>query len=142
MKNTITRVEAMNYAIESVQYAIKEFGAYAECDEELVKVLTKIRDQIAKPHTTSPEAKSKANEKRKAATAAARAALMEQILPVLRNALTEPMTAKALFDKAKNGLPADFTAAKVQYILLHEMADEVVKTEAKGEANTYAPKVA
>ena len=90
MKNTITRVEAMNYAIESVQYAIKEFGAYAECDEELVKVLTKIRDQIAKPHTTSPEAKSKANEKRKAATAAARAALMEQVLPVLQRGQLPP----------------------------------------------------
>ena len=36
-----------------------------------------------------------------------------------------------------NALPADFTAAKVQYILIHELADEVVKTEAKGKANVY-----
>lgn len=138
MKNTITRVDALNYAIAAVTSSTEVLTN----PNEIVEILTKIRDQIAKPHTTSPEAKSKANEKRKAATAAARAALMEQVLPVLRGAFTEPMTAKALFEKAKNGLPADFTAAKVQYILLHEMADEVVKTEAKGEANTYAPKAA
>ena len=140
MKNTITRVEAMNYAIESVNHAIKEYGAYAECDEELVKVLTKIRDQIAKPHTTSPEAKSKANEKRKAATAAARATLVESVAPVLREVLShtlQGLTAKEIFSEAQNRLPEDFTAPKVQNILLREMRSELDIVEAKGKANLY-----
>ena len=135
--STLTASTYTNPSYDGKETTRKEIPA-----TEVVEILQKMIDQLSKPHTTSPEAKSKANEKRKAATAAARSALMEQVLPVLRDALTEPMTAKALFEKAKDGLPADFTAAKVQYILLHEMADEVVKTEAKGEANTYAPKAA
>lgn len=138
----MTKIDALRIAIDDLHTLEATDGTLALQAPEAIEVLQKMIDQLSKPHTTSPEAKSKANEKRKAATAAARSALMEQVLPVLRDALTEPMTAKALFEKAKDGLPADFTAAKVQYILLHEMADEVVKTEAKGEANTYAPKAA
>lgn len=126
MKNTITRVDALNIAINSIPMDI-------ENPTEVVEVLTKIRDQIAKPRKTSDEAKAKAKAKR----ADVRSALMAQVLPVLRDALTEGGTAKEIFERCADALPEDFTSAKVQYILLHELADEVVKTETKGKPNVY-----
>jgi hypothetical protein len=134
MKNTLTRVDALNFAIDCIQSA----PAYSESrgDGEIVDVLTKIRDQIAKPRKTSDEAKAKAKDKR----AKARAALMEQVLPIVREGVADGGTAKEIFERCADALPADFTTAKVQYILLHEMADEVVKTEAKGKPNVYTMK--
>lgn len=131
MKNTITRVDALNFAIDCIQSA----PAYSESrgDGEIVEVLEKIRDQIAKPRKTSDEAKAKAKAKR----ADARSALMAQVLPILRDALIEGGTAKEIFERCADALPEDFTSAKVQYILLHELADEVVKTEQKGKPNIY-----
>ena len=126
MKNTITRVDALNIAINSIPMDI-------ENPTEVVDVLTKIRDQIAKPRKTSDEAKAKAKDKR----AKARTALMEQVLPIVREGVADGGTAKEIYERCANALPADFTVAKVQYILLHEMADEVVKTEAKGKPNIY-----
>ena len=129
MKNTLTRVDALNIAINSIPMDI-------ENPTEVVEVLTKIRDQIAKPRKTSDEAKEKAKVKR----ANARAELMAQVLPIVRESVTIGGTAKEIFERCVDALPADFTAAKVQYILLHEMADEVVKTEAKGKPNVYKMK--
>jgi len=126
MKNTITRIDALNIAINSIPMDI-------ENPTEVVEVLTKIRDQIAKPRKASEDTKAKAKAKR----ADARSALMAQVLPILRDALTEGGTAKEIFERCADALPEDFTSAKVQYILLHELADEVVKTEVKGKANTY-----
>ena len=105
---------------------------------EVREVLTKMVEQLSKPRTTSDEAKAKANAKRKEKTAQERAALMEQVLPVLRDSLTdEGMTAKELYEASADNLPTDFTANKVQYVLLHEMKDEVLKVEAKGKPNVY-----
>ena len=87
--------------------------------------------------STSPEAKAKMNAKRKEATAVARAELVAKVAPILREHLTSDLTAKELFEVAKGELPTDFSPAKVQNILLREMKDELVKTEAKGKANTY-----
>lgn len=129
MKNSITRVDALNIAINSIPMGI-------ENPTEVVEVLTKIRDQIAKPRKTSDEAKAKAKAKR----ADARAVLMAQVLPIMREAVTIGGTAKEIFERCADALPADFTAAKVNYILLHEMTDEVVKTEAKGKPNVYKMK--
>lgn len=126
MKNTITRVDALNIAINSIPMDI-------ENPTEVVEVLTKIRDQIAQPHKVSEDTKARAKAKR----ANERAVLMAKVLPILRDTITADMTAKEIFTAAANRLPQDFTAAKVQYILLNEMKDEVVKTEAKGKANTY-----
>ena len=130
MKNTITRVDALNYAINAIDQC-------TETDAEVVAILEKIRDQIAKPHKTSDEAKEKAKAKR----ANARAELMKQVLPILRDGLSNypdvGQTAKELYEGNRDILPADFTVNKVQYILLHEMKDEVVKTEAKGKPNIY-----
>ena len=126
MKNTITRVDALNIAINSIPMDI-------ENPTEVVEVLTKIRDQITKPRKSSDEAKAKAKAKR----ADARSALMAQVLPILRDTITTDMMAKEIFTAAQERLPQDFTDKKVQYILLNDMKDEVVKTEIKGKANTY-----
>ena len=131
MKNTITRVDALNFAIDCILSA----PAYSESrgDGEIVAVLEKMRDQIAKPRKTSDEAKAKAKAKR----ADARATLMAQVVPILREVITTDMTAKEIFAAAQERLPQDFTANKVQAVLLREMKGEVIKTEAKGKANTY-----
>ena len=129
MKNTITRVDALNFAIDTIT-------TYRENDTAVCDVLAKIRDQIAKPRKTSDTAKANAKAKR----VDARAALMEQVLPTIREAVADGGTAKEIFERCADALPADFTAAKVQYILLHELADEVVKTEAKNKPNIYTMK--
>ena len=129
MKNTLTRVDALNYAIA----AVTNSNEVLTNPDEIVEVLTKIRDQIAKPRKTSDEAKAKAKAKR----ANERAALMKQVLPIIREGVADGGTAKEIFERCADALPADFTANKVQYILLNEMADEVVKTEAKGKPNIY-----
>ena len=130
MKNSITRVDALNIAINSIPMDI-------ENPTEVVEVLTKIRDQIAKPRKTSDEAKAARSAKQKAATAQARAELCAQVIPVLRDVITTDMTAKEIFAAASDRLPDGFSAPKVQNILLREMASELVKTEIKGKANTY-----
>lgn len=129
MKNTITRVDALNFAIDCILSA----PAYSESlgDGEIVAVLEKMRDQIAKPRKTSDEAKAKAKR------ADARATLMAQVVPILREVITTDMTAKEIFAAAQERLPQDFTANKVQAVLLREMKGEVIKTETKGKANTY-----
>ena len=104
--------------------------------EEVREVITKMIDQLSKPRKTSDEAKAKAKDKR----AKARTALMEQVLPIVRESAVIGGTAKEIYERCADALPADFTTAKVQYILLHEMADEVVKTEAKGKPNVYKMK--
>ena len=132
MKNTLTRVDALNFAIETISN-IECYNDDVARHEEIVTILEKIRDQIAKPRKSSDEAKAKAKAKR----ADARATLMAQVMPVLREVITTDMTAKEIFTAAQERLPQDFTAAKVQAVLLREMKDEVVKTETKGKANTY-----
>ena len=101
--------------------------------EEVREVITKMIEQISKPRKTSDEAKAKAKAKR----ADARVALMEQVRPIIREAIADGGTAKEIFERCADALPADFTVAKVQYILLHEMANEVNKTEQKGKPNVY-----
>ena len=139
MKNTITRVDALNLAITALTDAYMSdeapdtLGVNCATCKNAVEVLTNIRDQIAKPRKTSDEAKAA----RSAKTAAARAELVAKVAPVLRKFLTADITAKELFEAAKAELPEDFSAPKVQNILIREMAPELVKTEVKGKANTY-----
>lgn len=126
----MTKKEALNIAIAML----------TDEQDEARDVLIKMAEQISKPRTMSDEAKTALNDKRKAATAAARAALLETVTPVLRKHLTTPVTAKELYEAAKTELPADFSWNKVQNILIREMAPELVKVEAKGKPNTYALK--
>ena len=140
MKNTMTRVDALNTAIDMITSTV-ELNGEGDPDEskltKTVEILTKIRDQISKPHTSSDEAKAKRSAMQKEKTAKARAELVSTVAPVLRKYLTSDITAKELFEVAKGELPQDFSAAKVQNILIREMAPELVKTEVKGHANTY-----
>ena len=99
--------------------------------------LTKMIETLSTSRTLSDEAKAKQNELRKAKTAAARAELVAVVAPVLRKYLTADVSAKELFEVAKAELPTDFTANKVQNVLLREMKPELVVTETKGKANTY-----
>ena len=104
--------------------------------EEVREVITKMIEQLSKPRKSSDESKAKAKDKR----AKARTALMEQVLPIIREGVADGGTAKEIYERCADTLPADFTAAKVLYVLLHEMADEVEKTEAKGKPNIYTMK--
>ena len=121
----MTKIEALTIALNTIE------------DTEARETIEKMIAQLSKPRNTSDEAKAKQNAKRKEATAQARAELVAKVAPILRKYLTTDVTAKELYEMAKDELPADFSAAKVQNILLREMAPELVKTETKGKANTY-----
>lgn len=122
----MTRKDALNYAISHID------------NTEVTEALTAILAQVSKSRKVSNETKAKRNAKRKEVTATARAELVAKVAPIIRNALTtEPQTAKEIFAKCE-GLPEDFTANKVQNVLLRELATEVTKVEAKGKANTYS----
>lgn len=111
-----------------------------EQTEQTITALNKIaalRATLIKRGERSDEAKEKASTKRKEQTAAKRAELCAQVVPILRDVMTTDMTAKEIFAAAKERLPQDFTVNKVQYILLNDMKGEVVKTEAKNKPNTY-----
>ena len=127
----ITKKVALSYAINAIN-AIN-VSCDTEPEREVIQVLQKMIDQLSQPRKSSDEAKAKAKAKR----ADARAALMAQVRPILRDTITTDMTAKEIFTAAADRLPKDFTDKKVQYILLNEMKDEVIKTEAKGKPNTY-----
>ena len=105
--------------------------------EEVREVIKKMIAQLSAPRPMSEEKKAARREN----AAAERHALMTKVIPpitaVLPTSAEEGRTAKEIFEAAKANLPSDFTANKVQYVLLHDMIDIVGKTEAKGKANTY-----
>ena len=113
---------------------------YEGMDMETRLVLEGMVAQLERTRDTSEEARTAINAKRREKTAQARAALMEKVLPVLRDALSKyevGVTAKELYANCADKLPEDFTALKVQAVLLREMKDEVIKTETKGKPNLY-----
>ena len=119
----------------AIENAIRVLSASNENDETIER-LQALSAALVKRNKTSDAAKEKQATKR----VEARTAVVNVVVPVLREALTHTqigVTAKELYDLAKNSLPEDFTANKVQYILLHEMASEVEKIEAKNKPNTY-----
>ena len=130
MKNSITYAQAL-------EMAIKVCSVPANADEysEVIEKLTTLKEKYSKPRKSSDEAKAKAKAKR----ADARGKMLAEVMPILRVALTgsDGFTAQELYERCVDQLPADFTDKKVGYILLHEMADEVVKTETRGKANMY-----
>jgi hypothetical protein len=138
MTNTLTYAQALEMAIK-----VCSVPANAEEYSTVVEKLTALKEKYSKTHTLSDEAKAKQSELRKAKTAAARSELITKVAPVLREGLSHTLmglTAKELFAEVADKLPEDFTAPKVQNVLLREMRDELVITEAKGKANTYALK--
>lgn len=142
----MTKVDALNVALSTLtadSYEVKYDAVFADgtptihtetyTQQEVREVIEKMIAQLSKPRKTSDEAKAKAKAKR----ADARATLMAQVVPILRDVMTADMTAKEIFAAARERLPQDFTANKVQAVLLREMKDAVIKTETKGKANTY-----
>ena len=104
--------------------------------EEVREIITKMIEQLSKPRKVSEDTKARAKAKR----ANERAVLMAQVLPIIREAVADGGTAKEIFERCADALPADFTVNKVLYILLNEMNDEVEKIEAKGKPNVYKMK--
>lgn len=139
----MTKSEAMTVAMNLVD----AYMAIAETTPdqaaklaEAKEVYAKYKATLDKPRTVSPESAAKQEQKaieRKAATAAARAAKVAEVAPILRRHLAADVTAKELYAAAKDELPADFTAAKVQNILIREMKPELVRTERKKGGDTY-----
>lgn len=140
----MTKSEAMTVAMNLVD----DYMAIAtDLTDEQKEKLTKAREvyvsykaTLDKPRTVSPETaakRAKAAEEKKAATKEARAKLVAEIAPILRKHLTTDVTAKELFAMAAPELPASFTAAKVQNILIREMKPELVRTERKKGGDTY-----
>ena len=127
MKNTMTYAVALSTALETVKDTMPD----------VAERVTALRETLAKRSQRSEDSKAKASAKRKEQNAVKRAEMCAQVVPILRDVMTADMTAKEIFSAAQERLPQDFTAAKVQAILLREMKDEVVKTETKGKANTY-----
>lgn len=124
----MTKHDALVYALNTV----------IKCNDnpDVCEVLTTMIAQLSNPRKTSDEAKAKAKAKR----ADARAELCAQVVPVLREVLShtlQGLTAKEIFSEAQSRLPEDFTAPKVQNILLREMRPELDIVEAKGKANLY-----
>ncbi len=133
----MTKVEALCVAIDDLRTMDATDPTLVPNAVEAIEILEGMVAQLSKPRKASDEAKAKAKAKR----ADARAALMEQVIPILRSGLSNTgRTAKELYEENSDVLPADFTANKVQYILLHEMADEIVKHDNGKNAYTYTIK--
>jgi len=139
--------DALTLAIDTLTNIVDVNGAEhpdKERNEKAITKLSALRSTYEKRNENRPvmsdEKKAALANKRKTENAAKRAELMEKVLPVIRKTITDDMTAKEIYEKAAAELPEDFNTHKVQWILLHEMADEVVKTEAKGKPNTYKMK--
>ena len=136
--NVMTKKAALELAIATLSTSNENDGTMQTLVKmDAVKTLQKMVAQLSAPRHISDDTKARANAKRKNDTAVARAELVAKVAPVLRKYLASDVTAKELFEQAKAELPDDFSAAKVQNVLLREMAVELVKTEVKGKANTY-----
>lgn len=128
-KNIITYPVALDYVLTNY-----------ELPENIAERLTALKVSVEKRNAShgSDEAKAKQAEKRKAETAAKRAELTAQVIPVIRAVMSDkPMTEKEIFEAAKANLPADFSAIKVRNILLREMEPMVVKADNGRNPNTY-----
>ena len=145
----MTKVDALNIALSALtadSYDVKYDVLLSDgtstirtetfTQQEVREAIEKMIAQLSKPRKTSDASKEKAKAKR----ANARAELMTQVLPIIRDAIADGGTAKEIFERCVDALPDDFTSAKVQYILLHEMKDEVEKIEQKGKPNVYKMK--
>ena len=126
MKN-MTYAVALSTAIDAMK----------ETNPAVAERLETLRETLARRSGRSEDSKAKAAEKRKAANAKARAELVGAVAPVLRSVIDHDMTAKEIYEAAKDMLPDGYTVGKVQAMLLREMKDELVKTENKNKANTY-----
>lgn len=79
---------------------------------------------------------------RTTAKSRANADLYAAAIPIVERVLSDtPMTARQIHAACYKELPEGFTANKVQYLLLHQLAAKVDKHENGKNANTYTLKV-
>lgn len=133
----MTRNEALQIVSEVIKTMnLDEFTSeqHAKIDDAL-EVIATMREKLSTPHKSSDEAKAKAATKR----ATERANAIKDVLPIVRETIVNypNLTAKEIYEKCNGMLPSDWNANKIQYLLLHEMSNEVSKVETKGKANTY-----
>ena len=131
----ITKKDALNLAIETL-------SAVETPDHDAITVLQNMVDKLSTRKPVSDEYKAKVSAERKEKAHAARVALMDTVLPVIRKTLTgvpDGLTAKEIFSIAQNELPVDYTWQKVQAALLREMKPEVnvIEGTKKEPANRY-----
>lgn len=128
---TITYTTALQYVLDN-----------CSVPANIAERLTSLKASVEKRNAThgSEESRAKSAEKRKAETAAKRAEFIAQYAPIVRNGMdSTPRTAKEIFERVKDNLPADFGSAKVQYMLVHKELGEDVKTIDGGRnANAYS----
>ena len=88
--------------------------------------------------------KKEVNDEWERTTAKSRAntELYASAMPVVEKVLdTTPRTSKEIFALCENELPDGFTANKVQYLILHQLADKVEKHENGKNPLTYTRKM-
>lgn len=79
---------------------------------------------------------------RTTAKSRANADLYATAMPVVERVLdATPRTSKEIFALCANDLPDGFTANKVQYLILHQLAAKIEKHENGKNANTYTLKM-
>ena len=118
----------------AIENAIRVLSASNENDETIERLQTLSAALVKRNANKSSDA---AKAKQAAKRAEARNGIVAEVAPIVFRAVTtEPSTVKEIFERCE-GLPEGFTVPKVQYLLLHELAAKVIKTEAKGKPNTY-----
>ena len=138
----MTRKIALMIALDAIMNDATYANPLFDGDDTTTKEFSgaEVRETLSKM-VESLSNRETSNATRREKTAAARRELMAKVTPaitaVLPTSAEEGRTVKEIFEAAKINLPSDFTANKVQYVLLHDMVDIVGKTEAKGKANTY-----
>lgn len=137
----MTKTEALTTALNAMTM-LKDIAELTDTQIEKIDTATewldKMKAQLNRPRAAASSEKATATaEKRKAETAAARAALVAEIKPILRKHLTTDVTVKELTEAAADELPADFTWHKVQNILSRELAPELIRTERKRGGDLY-----
>ena len=138
----MTKSEALTVAMNAMTTLADTIDELPEEQREKMDTatewLSKMKAALDAPRKAETEEKRAAKAaERKEATAKARLELVSTVAPVLRKYLTADVTAKDLYAAAKDELPADFTAAKVQNVLIREMKPELVRTERKKGGDTY-----
>ena len=115
----------------------------ATTEDDLTEYVQELKDALGTIETMLVQVgkDTARNEQRKVENAQKRAEMLKEILPVLREVLShtlQGMTVKDITnDFADKWTGAFMTPAQIQYILLHDMKDEVEVIKNGRNANTY-----
>ena len=133
----MTKNSALQIATETINACdLSSFTSEQKAKiNDALDIIASMREQLSKKHVASDEVKAKRKEK----SATERANAIKDVLPIVRETIVNypNLTAKEIYKKCNGMLPEGWNANRVQYLLLHEMSNEVLKVETKGKANTY-----